>query len=655
MLSVLLRLSSIFCFCNLNINLVGLHSSYRMAAFLFSCRISPAIFRPMLRATVLISGSPALKASFKLKNLPKLTLAGLGLGASSVANSQKMVTVEAKVLNRPNSRVTCSFLKDLFWKLHFTVHVSIRAVILLLRFGPLLLLYPVCFTSSGLALFWCDLLLKSIEAAGPTFIKLGQWFSTRRDLFSAEFCDKLSRLHVHVTPHPWNYTEYSMKRAFGEGWKNIFQFENKEPIRSGCIAQVYRASSDPKSINNSEFQKLAESFEKEDQFEAWEVFGLRGIFHHVFGEKQNDFLDQINEVGHHDPKNGSETAEALIGIPELEDGMATLHPESTAEQHSLIPVVIKVLHPGIAHRVNMDLLLMKAASWVLDLLPGLKWLHLTEVVGEFERLMTRLIDLRYEAKNMERFRENFQDVESVKFPIPLRPFVTRTILVETFEESEPISMYLTKDVPNTLKQRLARAGMEMLLKMVFVDSFIHGDLHPGNILIQGTDQFNLQNDDRTTIVDLCDTLIVNVNPSPCPLKLLLLNAGIATELQPSDLHHFKAIFTAVIEGQGDQVAELVLTQARTSECRDIQLFKSEIEKLFSEAKMKTGSLGELHIASLLSQILETLLAHKVKVQSNIASIIFVFMVLEDLSRSLNPRLDLLEVVRPFLLKNTTGL
>lgn len=43
------------------------------------------------------------------------------------------------------------------------------------------------------------------------------------------------------------------------------------------------------------------------------------------------------------------------------------------------------------------------------------------------------IDLRFEAKNIERFCENFRDVDFVKFPIPLRPFVTRTILVETFE------------------------------------------------------------------------------------------------------------------------------------------------------------------------------------------------------------------------------
>lgn len=45
------------------------------------------------------------------------------------------------------------------------------------------------------------------------------------------------------------------------------------------------------------------------------------------------------------------------------------------------------------------------------------------------------IDLRFEARNIERFQHNFRDVDYVKFPTPLRPFVTRTILVETFEVS----------------------------------------------------------------------------------------------------------------------------------------------------------------------------------------------------------------------------
>lgn len=41
----------------------------------------------------------------------------------------------------------------------------------------------------------------------------------------------------------------------------------------------------------------------------------------------------------------------------------------------------------------MDLLLMKAGSWLLHCLPGLKWLSLFEIVEEFEKLMTKQVGL----------------------------------------------------------------------------------------------------------------------------------------------------------------------------------------------------------------------------------------------------------------------
>lgn len=41
---------------------------------------------------------------------------------------------------------------------------------------------------------------------------------------------------------------------------------------------------------------------------------------------------------------------------------------------------------------------------------------------------------------------------------------------------------------------------------------------------------------------------------------------------------------------------------------------------------------------------------QVKLESNFASIVFAIMVLEGLGRSLDPKLDVLEAAKPFLLK-----
>lgn len=93
------------------------------------------------------------------------------------------------------------------------------------------------------------------------------------------------------------------------------------------------------------------------------------------------------------------------------------------------------------------------------------------------------------------------------------------------------------------------------LFQVFVDNFVHGDLHPGNILVQcwGPLRGSSDNTDisgeahgKTTLTDLWDTVVVSVRPDPSPLQLVLLDAGIVTKLSDRDLANLKAVFTAVV-------------------------------------------------------------------------------------------------------------
>ncbi len=161
-------------------------------------------------------------------------------------------------------------------RLVFVLRLGIRALVLLLKFSPLLILYPLTLLSQRWASHWLDALLWVTETSGPAFIKLGQWASTRRDIFSQDFCERFSRLHVRVKPHPWSHTKLCLRRAFGEGWRQMFVFDGKEPVGSGCVAQVYRAKAKVKSVDDPGFQRLVEEMEKNDLLEAWEIPGLGG-------------------------------------------------------------------------------------------------------------------------------------------------------------------------------------------------------------------------------------------------------------------------------------------------------------------------------------------------------------------------------------------
>lgn len=90
---------------------------------------------------------------------------------------------------------------------------------------------------------------------------------------------------------------------------------------------------------------------------------------------------------------------------------------------------------------------------------------------------------------------------------------------------------------------------------VFVDNFVHGDLHPGNILVQA-DQ-GVSGQDKATLTDLWDTVVVSMRPSSPPLQLVLLDAGIVTQLSEGDLRNLRAVFTAVVLQQVRLVREIM--------------------------------------------------------------------------------------------------
>ncbi|XP_014990561.2 uncharacterized aarF domain-containing protein kinase 2 isoform X2 [Macaca nemestrina] len=533
-----------------------------------------------------------------LGTLPKVVsvCGDVGEGATDVLGRQRVRCSAAAGAGLAESLPRAGPLGGVF--LH--LRLWLRAGALLVKFFPLLLLYPLTYLAPSVSTLWLHLLLKATETSGPTYIKLGQWASTRRDLFSEAFCAQFSKLHVRVTPHPWAHTERFLRQAFGEDWGSILSFENREPVGSGCVAQVYKAYANTAFLETDSVQRLGRASCLPPFPDAGAVGGLRELFGYLGNGRKppgnladQSFLERLllpeaDLVG-----SNAGVSQAQVPGHQLEPG-------------HLIPVAVKVLHPGLLAQVHMDLLLMKIGSRVLGLLPGIKWLSLPEIVEEFEKLMVQ-------------------------------------------QESVPVSSYQQAGIPVDLKRKIARLGINMLLKMIFVDNFVHADLHPGNILVQGADSLSSSREAQLQQADVCDTLVVAVPSSLCPLRLVLLDAGIVAELQASDLRNFRAVFMAVVMGQGQRVAELILHHARASECRDVEGFKTEMATLVTQARKNTITLEKLHVSSLLSSVFKLLMTHKVKLESNFASIVFAIMVLEGLGRSLDPKLDILEAARPFLL------
>ena len=134
--------------------------------------------------------------------------------------------------------------------------------------APLTVLYPLSLVSETAEAVSWKYALWGIEQAGPTFIKLFQWATTRQDLFSPEFCKYFGKLQDETVGHAWRDTVRILQEELGlpEHVNNNSSSSNNRdggstsattttastindymeldhtPIGSGCIAQVYKGS-----------------------------------------------------------------------------------------------------------------------------------------------------------------------------------------------------------------------------------------------------------------------------------------------------------------------------------------------------------------------------------------------------------------------------
>ena len=121
--------------------------------------------------------------------------------------------------------------------------LMLRAVYLAVLFSPIIVMAPFADTLGiQYRKVWLQLVHHTLEKAGPAFIKWGQWAATRPDLFPGDLCTELAKLHSKAPSHSFSYTKKTIEKAFGRKISDIFEDFEEEPVASGSVAQIHRAS-----------------------------------------------------------------------------------------------------------------------------------------------------------------------------------------------------------------------------------------------------------------------------------------------------------------------------------------------------------------------------------------------------------------------------
>ncbi|KAM0953087.1 putative ABC-type Cd(2+) transporter [Dioscorea sansibarensis] len=148
-------------------------------------------------------------------------------------------------------------------------------------------------------------------------------------------------------------------------------------------------------------------------------------------------------------------------------------------------VAVKVQYPGLKQRMKIDIttmsILSASISWIF---PDYRF---GQIVSEFERTMNLELDFIQEGNNSERTARNFKKNNVIKIPHVYWDLTTSQVLTMEFCRGQKVDDldFLKQSGINPLK--VAKALMDVFAEMIFVHGFVHGDPHPGNVLVSPVD------------------------------------------------------------------------------------------------------------------------------------------------------------------------
>ncbi|QYK04824.1 ubiquinone biosynthesis regulatory protein kinase UbiB [Shewanella zhangzhouensis] len=284
-------------------------------------------------------------------------------------------------------------------------------------------------------------------------------------------------------------------------------------------------------------------------------------------------------------------------------------------------VVLKVLRPNVEANIKADLeLMLQVATWVNRLLGEGNRLRPVEVVQDYQNTILGELNLKLEALNAIKLRNNFLDSDALYIPYVYEELCHPRLMVMERIDGIPVSDIEALNAQGTNLKLLAERGVELFFTQVFRDNFFHADMHPGNIFIS--------------------------REHPENPFYIGLDCGIMGSLNEEDKRYLAENFLAFFNRDYHRIAQLYVESGWVSADTDILAFEQAV-KLVCEP-MFNKPLNEISFGHVLLELFRTARRFDIVVQPQLVLLEKTLLYIEGLGRQLYPQLDLWQTAKPFL-------
>lgn len=211
-------------------------------------------------------------------------------------------------------------------------------------------------------------------------------------------------------------------------------------------------------------------------------------------------------------------------------------------------VVLKVKRPSIHRKMAADLALVTGLIRVGERLPRMRGMPMADLVEFISIAVLGQLDFDREARNLDRLRESLAAVPDVRVPAVIPGRSTADCLVLEYIPR------LDRETPRLLvpeiRARLAATVLAAAHRMLFIEGFVHCDLHPGNVYLTPEGD------------------------------VVILDAGYSVQLPETVRDLIAEFFARMTAGDGRRCGEIVLASAvRVDPDTDVEGFISGVADL----------------------------------------------------------------------------